>query len=202
LPDSPQRQASVHKHLLVWRAARPQAIAAAPELPASLAIAIATEIERAAASARSEVEDKLVQSQTEAVELANAGEVLETERDALLEQVVELTTYRDTLAGKAEQQAVDIEALAERVKREQQAAESAKAQLKIESGSERLVDQHQENERLRVALEIESKARIAAEQMSAMLVARLESITERAIKAETKVEQLEQQHRELYKRIV
>jgi len=193
--------------LLVWRAARPQAIAAAPELPASLAIAIATEIERAAASARSEVEDKLVQSQTEAVELANAGEVLETERDALLEQVVELTTYRDTfggipLAGKAEQQAVDIEALAERVKREQQAAESAKAQLKIESGSERLVDQHQENERLRVALEIESKARIAAEQMSAMLVARLESITERAIKAETKVEQLEQQHRELYKRIV
>ena len=188
--------------MLVWRAARPQAIAAAPELPASLAIAIATEIERAAASARSEVEDKLVQSQAEAVELANAGEVLETERDALLEQVVELTTYRDTLAGKAEQQAVDIEALAERVKREQQAAESAKAQLKIESGSERLVDQHQENERLRVALEIESKARIAAEQMSAMLVARLESITERAIKAETKVEQLEQQHRELYKRIV
>jgi len=177
--------------LLVWRAARPQAIAAAPELPASLAIAIATEIERAAASARSEVEDKLVQSQTEAVELANAGEVLETERDALLEQVVELTTYRDTLAGKAEQQAA-----------ESARVELAKAQLKIESGSERLVDQHQENERLRVALEIESKARIAAEQMSAVLVARLESITERAIKAETKVEQLEQQHRELYKRIV
>ena len=60
----------------------------------------------------------------------------------------------------------------------------------------------QENERLRVALEIESKARIAAEQMSAVLVARLESMTERATKAETKVEQLEQQHRELYKRIV
>ena len=198
---------TIHKHLLVWRAARPQTIAAVPELPASLASAIATEIERAAASARSEVEDKLVQSQAEAVELANAGEVLETERDALLEQVVELTTHRDTLAGKAEQQAVDIEALAERVKREQQAAESArvelvKAQLKIESGSERLVDQHQENERLRVALEIESKARIAAEQMSAVLVARLEAMTERATKAETKVEQLEQQHRELYKRIV
>jgi len=66
---------TIHKHLLVWRAARPQTIAAAPELPASLASAIATEIERAAASARSEVEDKLVQSQAEAVELANAGEV-------------------------------------------------------------------------------------------------------------------------------
>ena len=120
---------TIHKHLLVWRTARPRAIAAAPELPASLASAIATEIERAAASARSEVEDKLVQSQAEAVELANAGEVLETERDALLEQVVELTTHRDTLAGKAEQQAVDIEALAERVKREQQAAESARVEL-------------------------------------------------------------------------
>jgi hypothetical protein len=55
---------------------------------------------------------------------------------------------------------------------------------------------------IRVALEIESKARIAAEQMSTVLVARLESMTERATKAETKVEQLEQQHRELYKRIV
>lgn len=59
-----------------------------------------------------------------------------------------------------------------------------------------------QNSPIRVALEIESKARIAAEKMSTVLVARLESMTERATKAETKVEQLEQQHRELYKRIV
>ena len=59
-----------------------------------------------------------------------------------------------------------------------------------------------QNSPIRDALEIESKARIAAEQMSIVLVARLESMTERATRAETKVEQLEQQHRELYKKIV
>ncbi|MBS0174928.1 MAG: DNA-binding protein, partial [Nitrospira sp.] len=42
---------TVHRHLTAWREARPAAAAAAPELPASLAAAIAAEIERAAAQA-------------------------------------------------------------------------------------------------------------------------------------------------------
>jgi len=189
---------TVHRHLTAWRAARPQATVAAPELPASLTTAIATEIERAAASARAEVESKLVQSQAEAAELANAGESLETERDELLEQVAELTTDRDTLAGKAEQQAADIKAQAERIEREQQAAEAArvdlaKAQLKIESSTERLGEQAAEIERLRVALDSESKARIASEQQAAVLSAKLESMTDRATKAEARTELTEKQ---------
>ena len=193
---------TIHKHLTVWRAARPQATAAAPELPASLTTAIATEIERAAANARSEVENKLVQAQAEAVELANAGETLEAEREELIEQVAELTTERDTLAGKAEQQAADIKAQAERIEREQQAAEGArvdlaKAQLKIESGAERLAEQIAEIARLRTVLDSESKARIAAEQQAAVLSARLESMTERATKAESRAEQVEKQSQQL-----
>jgi chromosome segregation ATPase len=106
------------------------------------------------------------------VELSSAGEALEAERDELIEQVAELTTERDTLAGKAEQQAADIKTQAERIEREQQAAEAARvdlarAQLKIESGTERLVEQTAEIERLRVALDSESKARIAAEARTA-----------------------------------
>jgi len=189
---------TVHRHLTAWRAARPQATVAAPELPASLTSAIAAEIERAAASARAEIESKLVQSQAEAAELANAGESLETERDELLEQVVELTTERDTLAGKADQQAADIKAQAERIEREQQAAEAArvdlaKAQLKIESSAERLGEQAAEIERLRVALDSESKARIASEQQAAVLSAKLESMTDRATKAEARTELAEKQ---------
>jgi len=189
---------TIHRHLTVWRAARPRATVAAPELPAALTAAIATEIERAASSARAEVETKLVQSQAEAVELANAGETLEAERDELTEQVAELTTERDTLAGKAEQQAMDIKAQAERIEREQQAAEAArvdlaKAQLKIESGSERLVEQTAEIERLRVVLDSESKARIAAEQQAAVLSAKLDSMTDRATKAESRLERVEKQ---------
>jgi len=189
---------TVHRHLTAWRAARPQATVAAPELPASLTTAIATEIERAAASARAEVESKLVQSQAEAAELADAGESLETERDELLEQVAELTTERDTLAGKADQQTADIKAQAERIEREQQAAEAArvdlaKAQLKIESSAERLGEQAAEIERLRVALDLESKARITSEQQAAVLSAKLESMTERATKAEARTELAEKQ---------
>jgi chromosome segregation ATPase len=189
---------TVHRHLTAWRAARPQATVAAPELPASLTTAIAAEIERAAASARAEVESKLVQAQAEAAELANAGESLETERDELLEQVTELTTDRDTLAGKAEQQAADIKTQAERIEREQQAAEAArvdlaKAQLKIESSAERLGEQAAEIERLRVALDLESKARIASEQQAAVLSAKLESMTDRATKAEARTELAEKQ---------
>jgi colicin import membrane protein len=193
---------TIHRHLTVWRAARPRATVAAPELPATLTAAIATEIERAASSARAEVETKLVQSQAEAVELANAGETLEAERDELIEQVAELTTERDTLAGKAEQQAMDIKAQAERIEREQQAAEAArvdlaKAQLKIESGTERLVEQTAEIERLRVALDSESKARIAAEQQAAVLSAKLDLMTDRATKAESRLERVEKQSEQI-----
>lgn len=92
---------TVHKHLTAWREARPVAAAAAPELPQALTAAIAAEIERAAAQARAEIEGRLVQAQGEAAELATAGEVIEAERDALAEQVAELTRERDTLAGKA-----------------------------------------------------------------------------------------------------
>jgi colicin import membrane protein len=193
---------TVHRHLTVWRAARPQATATAPELPTTLTTAIAAEIERAAASARSEVENKLVQAQAEAVELSSVGEALEAERDELFEQVVELTTERDTLSGKAEQQAADLKTQAERLEREQQAAETArvelaKAQLKIESGTERLVEQTTELGRLRVALDSESKARIAAEQQAAVLSARLESMTDRATKEESRLERVEKQSEQI-----
>ncbi len=193
---------TIHRHLTAWRSARPQAVTVTTELPASLTSAIATEIERAAASARAEIESKLVQAQTEAAELANVGEALETERDELIEQVTALTTERDTLAGKAEQQAADIKAQAERIEREQQAAESARvelarAQLKIESSVEKLADQAAEVQRLRAALDTETKSRIAAEQQAAVLTAKFEAMTDRATKVEAKAEQQEKQTQQI-----
>lgn len=171
---------TVHKHLTAWREARPVAAAAAPELPQALTAAIAAEIERAAAQARAEIEGRLVQAQGEAAELAAAGEVIEAERDSLAELVAELTRERDTLAGKAEQQAADLADQAQRIEREQQAAESARvelatARLKIEAQAERQTEQATEIERLRAALEVSQQARIAAEQQAAVLGAKLEA---------------------------
>lgn len=172
---------TVHRHLSAWREARPVAAAAAPELPQALTVAIAAEIERAAAQARAQIESRLVQSQAEAAELAAAGEVIETERDALAEQVAELTRERDTLAGKAAQQAADLTDQMQRIEREQQAAESARielatARLKIEAQAERQTDQAAEIVRLRTALETCQQGKISAEQQAAVLVARLEGV--------------------------
>ncbi len=75
---------TVHKHLTAWRAARPQAVAAAVELPAELVNALGAEITRAAAKARGEIEGALVQAQAEASELATVGEALEGADDGEL----------------------------------------------------------------------------------------------------------------------
>lgn len=189
---------TIHKHLATWREARPVAVAAASVLPQALTAAIAAEIERAAAQARGEVEGRLVQVQTEAAELAVSGEATEAERDALAEQVAALTTERDTLTGRAAQQAADLVEQARRIEREQQAAEAARvelatARLKIEAQAEARADQSAEIERLRAALEVESRGRIAAEQQAAVLAARLEAMTERTTRAEARLELIEQQ---------
>ena len=189
---------TIHKHLTAWREARPIAVTAAPELPQALAAAIAAEIERAAAAARGEIEGRLVQAQAEAVELAAAGETLETERDELATQVAALTTERDTLAGKAEQQAADLADQAQRIQREQQAAEAARvelatARLKIEAQVERQADQTVELGRLRTALDAAQLGRTAAEQQAAVLAAKLEAASDRATRAEARAEQIEQQ---------
>ena len=117
---------------------------------------------------------------------------MEAERDTLAEQVTALTSERDTLAGKAAQQAADIAEQAQRIEREQQAAEGArvelaKAQLKAEGQAGTVQTQAAEIERLRQTLDTESKARIAAEQMAAVLSAKLEAMTDRATKAEARI---------------
>lgn len=189
---------TIQKHLSAWRDAQPMAAAAALELPQTLAAAIAAEIGRAAAQARAEIEGRLVEVQTEAADLALTGESLEDERDSLIAQMAVLTTERDTLAGKAAQQAADLVELTGRVEREQQAAEAARvelatARLRAEGLTERHAAQGKEVEQLRAAVEGERKGRIAAEQAAAVLAARLEASAELVVRAETRAELAERQ---------
>ena len=189
---------TIQKHLSAWRDARPMAAAAALELPQALAAAIAAEIGRAAAQARAEIEGRLVEVQTEAADLAMTGESLEDERDSLIAQMAVLTTERDTLAGKAAQQAADLAELTGRVEREQQAAEAARvelatARLRAEGLTERHAAQGKEVEQLRAAVEDERKGRIAAEQAAAVLAARLEASAELVVRAESRAELAERQ---------
>lgn len=71
--------------------------------------------------------------------------------------------------------------------------EVATARLKIEAQAERQVEQTAELERLRAALAEAQQGRIAAEQQAAVLSARSEAMTDRAMRAEQRVEGLEKQ---------
>lgn len=187
---------TIQRHLAAWREARPAVGSTVLELPSALSAAIAAEIGRAAAQARSEIEGQLAQAQLEAAELAMAGEALEAERDAYIGQMAGLTTERDTLAGKAAQQAADLAELSARLEREQQAAEASRvelstARLKLEGLAERLAVQTADLDRLRVALESERKGRVVAEQEAAVLAARLEAAEILSARAEAKSESSE-----------
>lgn len=187
---------TVHKHLTTWRESRPVATAMVVELPQALSAAISAEIERAAAQARAEIEGRLVQSQSEATELAAAGEALEVERDALIEQVAELTRDRDMLAGKAAEQAGEIEKQREQIKREQEAAESARvelatARIKIEQADSRLSELSNEVARLRSLLEKSDQARQEATQAAAVLQAKLDAATARHKELEARADRAE-----------
>lgn len=184
---------TIHRHLVTWREANPIAVVASPALPQSLTVAIAAEIERAGAHASAEVQARLAQALAEVADLAAAGELLEAERDALAEQVGALSSERDTLVGKSTQQAADLVAQAQRIEREQQAAEAARvdfarAQLKAEALAEAGLTQTLELDRVRALLEGERTARIAAEQQVAVLAAKLDASTERMTKAEASAE--------------
>lgn len=171
---------TIHAHLKTWREARPVARAEAVELPADLRNAIAHEMQKAASAARAEVQELLVQAQAEAAELARAGEELEVERDQLAEQVLVLTTERDTLLGKSHEQATALMEAAQRIEREQQAAEAArielaKAQLKIDQANANEARYSAEISELKTALKSAEKEAVEAAKAGAVSVAKLDS---------------------------
>ena len=107
---------TIHRHLNVWRERQPAADATQAALPQGLISAIAAEIKRATAQARVELEERLARVQTEANELARAGEDLEKERDEVAMQLADVTSERDRFVGQLEQQASSFKATEERLR--------------------------------------------------------------------------------------
>lgn len=185
---------TIHRHLTAWREARPVVAGMARDLPVKIIDAITTEIEQASASARADIEVQLIQARTESSDLASAGEALETERDALLLQVAELTSERDRLTGQTEEQAMEIGRLVADLERERTVAEQGRIQiaqehLRAEANEKTLAAQTEEITRLRSSLEAERDARIKAEQSAAVLTAKLEACATRT----TEMHEREQQ---------
>jgi hypothetical protein len=193
---------TVHKHLIKWQETRPAAVCDAPQSSQTLADAIAAEIARIAAASRSEITGRLAHAQMEAAELASVGEVLEAEREVLLNQVADLTAERDALAVKLAHLAADLAEARQCIERELKATEAARVELataRVRAEQQVKVEAEQSAEilQLRDAQGREHEARISADQLAAVLSARLEAMNDRIKADEARAEQIEQQARDV-----
>jgi len=183
---------TIHRHLAAWSIARPKIAAVAPALPASIVAEITREIERSTSAARAEIEQRLVHAQSEAADLAAAGESLETEREALAEQVTALTTKFDQAQATAAAHAAEIERQAREIERERKVAgeaqvQLAEARLKTESQAAQIVDLRAEIERLKAELATCDRARQDAEQRAAVVASELKGSQRQLDAAETRL---------------
>ena len=194
---------TIQRFLAEWRESRPQGNVAPIEISAALQAALSAEISRAVMAAVEDAEQRLSVANSEAADLANAGSVLEAERDELLAQVKALQSERDVLHGKAAQLSNDLLEQSGQLAEAQAAAEAArveqaKALLKVEAQGEAVRIQTDEVARLRSMLESEQQARVEAVQAAAVAKAHLEAAERRGndqaqfgLKTEAAVRELE-----------
>lgn len=171
---------TVHKFLKMWDENRPKTSAPTISIPDDVTRALSNWVVQASTGSRAESEERSVQAQAAADELARAGEELEAERDQLLADIAALTTQRDQEQATANERAVEIQRLMADVERERSLAgaaqvEAAAARLRADSQVEHLVELRERVESLSGAIEVERVARITAEREAAVLSSQLAS---------------------------
>lgn len=213
---------TVHKYLRMWNENRPKAVAQILTIPDDISRALSSWVLQQATGSRADAEERSVQAQAAADELAKVGEDLEAERDQLLADIAALTTQRDQHQATASERSAEIDRLLAEVERERSLAgaaqvDAAQARLRAESQVENLTDLKTRVESLSISIEAERAARTAAERDAAVGVAQLASVTaerdagraqalalqqelvvarERADQIQIGIDQLREQHRE------
>lgn len=160
---------TIQRHLTKWRDARPQGPTVTVELPQTIIREIHAEIARAADTARAEIQERLAESEQEAADLAREGERLQEQNERLEARLAELTTERDVLAGKAEEQGKELVRLGHELDRERNATEQARievaqARLTTDAQGKQLETMALELEQLRNELRQERTARTEAQR--------------------------------------
>ena len=181
---------TVNKHLQTWRANPERQVASVPILPAGLQRAILEFMGQELASAKAVLESDLAEQQQEMVDLATENERQAANIDEKAQALTAVRAELATLQGKLGQMESDLASAKEDADRERKASEAAridlaKALLKLEAMQRLEADLND----LRVKLNKEHQARIQAEQQAAVLTAKLESVTDRAAKAELAAKQ-------------
>jgi len=129
---------TIHRHLSTWQGQQRPTPRKLSEPNSRLLSALGAELSKVAEEAAAEAEAALAQALSELAVMATNGEALEAERDDLAQQLLEVTTERDTVAGKADEQAAEIERLKQEATRQQDELAGvrralAQAELRLEA---------------------------------------------------------------------
>ncbi len=171
---------TIHKLFQQWEAGQARQIEASLALPPTLQRAILEFMDQELATARSELELKLMDAQVAANDLATENERQVTQIEALEALIVELQEEKAGLAGRSEQLENDLLAAREEAGRERQNAESARTELaKAQLRLEAMPILENENKRLLAALDAERTARTDAERRAAAAEAKASGLVDR-----------------------
>lgn len=178
---------TINKLLGRWKSGQERQVSAALVLPPALQRVLLEFMDNELTAARTTLETELADQQQEAADLATENERQVIENDAQSELIEQLRSDVAAHQGRAGQLETDLTGSREEAARERSGAELArtelaKAQLRLEAMPRLEADLVA----VRGVLETERLARVAAEQQSAVLVAKLEASDRRATEAEAR----------------
>lgn len=174
---------TIHRMLQEWEDEhRPKMSMPTISIPEEVTRALSNWVVQASTGSRAESEERSVQAQAAADELARAGEELEAERDQLLADIATLTTQRDQEQATASERAAEIQRLLVDADRERALAgaaqvEAAKALLLTESQAREVAKLERRVETLTTAGKDERDARVTAERDAAVVATKLAGVT-------------------------
>ncbi|MDW3688363.1 DNA-binding protein [Cupriavidus sp. CV2] len=184
---------TIHRHWTIWQGHQKPVPRKLSEPNTRLLSALGSELSKVAEEAASEADAALAQAMHEPSVYSANGEALEAERDALAEQLLQITTERDTLAGKAAGQSAEIERLTQDAERERDATAVgrrmlAQAELRLEA----VPRLEEELVQLRAQLVAEQTVRTEADKMAAVAEARRAAAEAAQAQAEARLASAEQ----------
>jgi FtsZ-binding cell division protein ZapB len=117
---------TIHKYLKIWKASLPPVRQEVQELDADLAAAVAANIEKKSAAARSVAEKEAIEANRQLDLLADSNELLEVEVEAVREKNEALEAAQTAAAAEANVLKGQVEKLEAQCGADQSAAESAR----------------------------------------------------------------------------
>lgn len=196
---------AVLPHLQAWKAGRPGVRVADVALDPRILVILGEQITAAVVDATKAAEARAGDLEADMEAIAEAGRLAETRAAELAGELVNVQSDNQQQAGRLDAQAREMERLKQDTAtsvaearadaaREREAGEQvrqalARAELRLEAvpGMEAALAD------LRGLLDAERMARVDAEKAAAVAGAKLDGMTDRATRAETRIEQIEKQ---------